>query len=596
MVAQQKISIQWDMHWDSRKHIQREEPIQAIEQYSKLRLLSLEQKTTDPPTQQPYSVVNLHGIVGIGKSHILQYAYAHFRTTHTVIWCSFDKVDQSQYPDHIVSWSEAVHILSKHPNYAYLPEHLAIPQQDGTSKEVPLSMLCHMHQHEDPNAPHLLLLDGLDDLDASAWRWLQGKLIKPLIDRHDTLIVCVSQSPILWYFWEIRDRGTLMQAEPFSLDETRQFLHLYDRELLASPLYSLTLGYPIALSTALSMLEKPDQYGHSPSLTLDQQQIDLSPESYHLIITIGGGIIRRVEKRLLRQILQEFTPQTPSPQIEQQITTALFELKSHRYLESYHKGQPLRFDISFRYAVEHWQQTNQQHSYLSLCTRLAETYYQRFSQQPITHLNALNEWLYFTASIALIHPEDSYIETWQQRLPNVLAHAHRTGERLRPNWFDEVVVALYKDGELLEHLRRSNLFETVHRAIHQLIGNDEHAIDLPIFNDSETITYCIQVLDLLIERLPEDRRNYMEAFQPGGLIKNIAELQPHLNTVSLRESINTIRHVLEQDPLRPGYVSRAVAFLNSRGFFPETDTHQANKYQLHKLIRKLALLPQELAQ
>jgi hypothetical protein len=596
MVAQQKNFIQWDMHWDSRKHIQREVPIRAIEQYSKLRLLPPNQQPTDPPTQQPYSVVNLHGIVGIGKSHILHNAYDHFRTTHTVIWWSFDTVDQNQHPDHKVSWTEATHILCKHPNYAYLPEQIAIPPQNGTSKEVPLSMLCHMHQHQDPNAPHLLLLDGLDDLDASVWRWLQGNLIKPLIDRQDTLIVCVSQSPILWYFWEIRDRGTLMQAEPFSLEETRQFLRLYDRELLAYPLYSLTLGYPIALNTALSMLEKPDQYGQSPSLTLDQHHPDLSPETYHLIITIGGGIIRRVEKRLLRQILQECSPQTPSPQIEQQITTALFELKAHRYLESYHKGQPLRFARAFRYAVEHWQQTNQQHSYLSLCTRLAETYYQRFSQQPITHLNALNEWLYFTASIALIHPEDSYIETWQQRLPKVLAHAHRTGERLRPYWFDEVVVVLYKDGELLEHLRRSNLFELVQRTIYELVGDHEHRIDLPIFNDSETITYCIQVLDLLIERLPEDRRNDMDAFHPGGLMKNIAELESHLNTVSLRESINTIRHVLEQDPLRPGYISRAVAFLNSRGFFPETDKHQANKYQLHKLIRKLALLPQELAQ
>jgi hypothetical protein len=592
MVAQQKLYFRWEMIQE--KSIPRREANETIERFSKFRLLS-QQPTVDTPAEQPYSVVNLHGIVGIGKSHILHYAFAHFRTSHTVIWCTFDELDKALHPDHVVTWTEAARIMRQHPDYAYLPEQSCIKHKDGTLQEVPLSLLCQMDIQQTATAPHLLLLDGVDDLDASAWKWLQEYLIKPLLERPNTLIVCVSQSPILWHFWEIRDRGTLLQAKPFTLEETYAFLRLYDRELLAPPLYALTLGYPIALKTALSLLEKETEpLTISHTTCIDQAQRNLSPKSYHLLVTLGGGSIRRVEKRLLRQIMQDYVPDTSDNQCDQIITSALFELKAHHYLESYHKGHPLRFTPSFRSAITAWLQSNAQQTYLALCTFLAETYYQRFVQQPITYLHALNEWLYFTASIALIHPEDSSLELWSQRLTTVLEHARDTGERLRPHWFDEVVVMLYKDGELLYRLKQCQLFAHVHSTMHALVG--DHAVDLPIFNDSETITYCINVLDLLIARLPADRRTYMDTLRPGGLMKNIAEIQPHLNTVSLRESINTIRQVLEQDPLRPGYVSRAVAFLNSRGFFPESDKHQPSRYQLHELISKLALLPQEMAQ
>jgi hypothetical protein len=588
----------WWRFW-SHQYIQRRDIRKFIDRC--LNDISPQRTTAYPPTHphnQPPAVVNIHGIGGIGKSLMLRQLFEEFQQRSSIVWWNFDRFDIADAPDQVLSWNEALIPLRQLPYFAQVPGAVCLRQKDGTEQEVNFHLLSEMVLSEGDHTPLLLLLDGVDDMDSTCWKWFQQYVIKPLIEQQDTLVICASQSPLLWHFWEIRDRGALFEAQPFSFAETHAYLHLYQRELLTKPLYDLTLGYPLALDTVMAMFDHENRRDCSFAFPVpgSLDQFDLTAATRSLIVESGVGVMRRVEKRLLRQIANVQFADVDPAQIEQWITSALLELKAHKYLESYRKGQPLRFVSPLRHAVEQWQMANHKHSYLSLCTRLAEFYYQRFTQQPITELGAFNEWLFFSATIANLNPQDHYLDmdVWSKRLTNALEQAQQKGERLRPNWFDEVVVAFYRDGELMRRLHTSNLFETVHQSIHALVGDRQ--LDLPVLNDAETVVYCEQVLGRLVARLPEERREDLEAFRPGGLMKSIAELQPHLDTVSLRNSINTIREVLQQDPLRPGYVSRAVAFLNSRGFFPPSDKHPQSRYQLHRLISKLALLPQENAQ
>lgn len=216
----------------------------------------------------PKLIVNIYGIVGIGKTQLMHQIFEYFLRTHTIVFLKFDiSPEQPGYPEGTHSWSEVVQTLRAIPPLKQLPEQ--IHQADNVILPGDaVRLICHtaFTSSELETAltkPLVLLLDSLDDLPY--WKWIQEQVIKPLLDQHHTLIVLTSQSPLFWHFWELREQSELLELDTFTLDETRHFLQMQGMEPLTETLYNLTGGYPLGLEYLLRLLR------YEPTAELNEQ-------------------------------------------------------------------------------------------------------------------------------------------------------------------------------------------------------------------------------------------------------------------------------------------------------------------------------------
>lgn len=197
----------------------------------------------------PRLIVNVHGLVGIGKTCLVRQIFTYFNEhAYPVILLNFDHQEQPAHQECVRSWSEVLNTLRKHPCLARIPNTIESTQGDEQSIESLSIISCESDdfaQRIEEGKPLLLLLDALDDLPY--WKWVQEHVIKPLLDQQRTLVVATSQSPVFWHFWELREQSTPTSLESFSLEETQTYLQQFGKADIADEVYRITGGYPMGL-------------------------------------------------------------------------------------------------------------------------------------------------------------------------------------------------------------------------------------------------------------------------------------------------------------------------------------------------------------
>ncbi|NJO07273.1 MAG: ATP-binding protein [Chloroflexaceae bacterium] len=264
-----------------------------------LELVKERIRTIEERTESPKLIVNVHGLVGIGKTYLIRQIFTYFNDqAYPVILLNFDSQEQPMQQECVRSWSEVLDTLRKHPCLARIPDTIESTQGDEQSIESLAIISCESDDFEqriDEGKPLLLLLDALDDLPY--WKWVQEHVIKPLLDQQRTLVVATSQSPVFWHFWELREQSTPTSLESFSLEETQAYLHQFGKADRADEVYRITGGYPMGLDYIVHELpanppqEIEHHYAHDMLEKLKEKLPDkIQPhfeEYLHAIVDLG---------------------------------------------------------------------------------------------------------------------------------------------------------------------------------------------------------------------------------------------------------------------------------------------------------------------
>lgn len=256
-------------------------------------------RTIEEQHELPRLIVNVHGLVGIGKTSLVRQIFTYFNDqAYPVILLNFDNQEPPCHNECAHVWSDVLATLRKHPCLERIPATI----EDAQGNEQPLENLEIISCESDDFAqrikdgkPLLLLLDALDDLPY--WKWVQEHIIKPLLDQQRTLVVATSQSPIFWHFWELREQSTPIPLESFSFEETQNYLQQFGKADSADEVYRITGGYPMGLDyivhemSTRSLHEIQHHYAHDILEKLKEklpEKIQPHLEEYlHAIVDLG---------------------------------------------------------------------------------------------------------------------------------------------------------------------------------------------------------------------------------------------------------------------------------------------------------------------
>lgn len=234
-------------------------------QVKRTELLNLVREKADKieaGTELPRFIINVHGIVGIGKTSLLEQVFDEFQHDYSVIYLNFDREDHKRHPERVGSWANVLNLLRTLavPSFEYLPDHIVVAQEKRPASDVPLIFNGFPDTPEalkdrlKAGKPLLMLLDSLDELPY--WKWIQEHIIKPLLDQQRTLFIITSQSRLGWHFWELREQTRTIELGPFTSQETKEFLTIHQKEQWTDYLYEVTEGYPLGLVHMVELLSQ----------------------------------------------------------------------------------------------------------------------------------------------------------------------------------------------------------------------------------------------------------------------------------------------------------------------------------------------------
>jgi hypothetical protein len=518
------------------------------------------------------AIKNFFGISGIGKSVLIEQIFRRFRNDYTIAWLDFDLNQPALEPS---SWNIAIEHLSAIPSLAFLPDDMIM--FDGTV--VPSSELRVIFRTNQivpsPQVPLLLLLDHLDDI--AYWKWLQEQIIKPLIEQQPALVICTSQSPLFWHFWELQELVTADELPPFDLEETRQYLKVYDRELLAMPAQVMTGGYPLRLNQlATFLLSATDSL--SGARISEQNLAQLSPASRAALV--HTGLLRRVEVPVMLRLLEQFQPGWAGSERPHKVllTQVLPELIANNYFDSYTRGRPYRFRPDLRRTIEDILCAGNTKHFLRVCEWLEQLYGQRFSDQPITDVESFNEWAYFAnlPEARGVRPLDT--AAWERQLYILLARGRIAALSL--------VIAVYKDEDLVTMLTRLGHFDRLQRALRTYFGATAMSEQTGRFahrllNETELGQQQRALIRTLSKKRPI--RELQELIGGGleQLIPTIASLGASFDPDGLHQRLMAL-----WDQVTPEITRQIVTLLHSYGYV-EYD-RERRTYQLAPSVKRSA--------
>lgn len=543
-----------------------------------------------------FPIVNMHGIAGMGKTVALKQLSTAVGDTYSVIWLNFARPISH---DHNAIALDASPVVSLDIALKTLEEVFEELRDQLDPPEGNYELQVEYTLSQGSNAVRLLLLDGLDDLPL--WRWLQESVIKPLVeeDTH-TLILCASQAPLFWDFWELRDQCEPYELQPLSDAEINAFLEPYhlSAKLMGDTIKNYTQGYPLAVHTLAEQL-----VGSSSN---SQEMIDLpgTLSDAELTVLETVGVIRLLEGDVLRTLLEQFGH--PKSDVNKVMISLLAKLKSARLLREARLGQPEQLTRELRNTVR---SRISQERYQQLCDALAEIYKLRAIQRPKTALYACIEWLYFATCTWQPTEQPHWTTHRKQTLLDTLSELLQRAKQANEQAIKSVhagdllpadaslVVLFYRDRELGAQLAAitdggGNLYADVDKAMEGYLKNTQDLLQrkgleadiqdlvaLPLRHDFDTT--CGSVLVQLAERLPtamlpvslQDRQNFSAAvrsflIQPDTF--DIDRLRRELNA-SITVSPNHIRNLFNM--------------LNSRGLFSYDRTERT--YRFNKYFKRL---------
>lgn len=530
----------------------------ALKQFSQL-LRRIERSSVPKAT-----LINLHGAQGLGKTWMLRQAFEAFQTESMACFLSFDGSDTATFPHQVCGWPEALAMLRMIPEFHQLESPLGFE-----NRSVVLD-----YSFEAADKPILLLLDGLDEL--SIWRWLQEQVIKPLMRTSRALVVCASQAPIAWHFWELRRLCRLQLVAPLTQDETRQFLSFFDRELLTETSYTLTHGYPRALAELMHQLDA--------STSQDATTIDftrLAPTTRQAVPYVG--LLRIGDVAIMREILTAFAPEYQNaPPSLPQLHQLLADLHTHGYLAKYARGRsPERLIPALRRSAITALHADRPGLYPRIMRAIADQYYGRALARRGTDSYAAVEWLYYSANL-VSKGADSDLAEWDRQLRSLLKTAQPV--------IGELVTLLMRDSETLACLRKIDKLAMTKRLLSKSLDqqSDAHnpisrqgAANLPILDDFSTIRRTI--LDPIAEDLAQASPSLHIPANLDALLRQLVETEGTFDTTQLLSQMNA-------DPNIPTMSRREIDTiamrLNQQGWLMYD--REQRKYQPDPVLRGLA--------
>lgn len=578
---------------ESAKQVERSAMLQDLQKY-----LDQLKETTDGI---PATIVNFYGITGIGKTILNSQIFKRFRQDYPLIWLDFDPERTSPLKSNPVPLTEAMEQLRSISALRYLPDTIRLP--DGTTaspEDINLRFIAlNVQKHE--TSPLIIILDHLDDL--TYWKWLQEEIIKPLLDQQRVLIICSSQSPLFWHFWELREICELHDIKPFSTTETQAFLRTSGAELLAQSAQIALQGYPLGLDHMLKVLEiipaeadHPDAFNlaNAPDDTIDwlNRLNDMSDMTRTMLRY--SGLLRRIEVPVIQNILDMVQPGWHGSHTVHQVLLeqVLPELREQQCLLPYQRQQPYRLLLPLRYILDEQLRHEEPERYRQICQSLEQTYYERFRARPIDNAPLLNEWLYFSTvadhGLYALDPD-----RWHRRVQHLFERARLPGK--------QIATLLYKDHELLSRLHTAGLWSRMQQLLIQHIDTTSH--DRPLLNETELVRLRRQLFERLSQEPPLD-----EKLLPGELerlLDTIARLGSDfalqdLIAYSRQQSVQPVIPAVLQEspalvlgevntesvqPVIPAVVQDKVALLHSCGIL--TYDRDTRRYRLNDLIRIL---------
>ncbi len=404
-------------------------------------------------------LLNLVGAPGMGKSYLLRQVSERMAPDHPVVTIDFATP--------ITTWAAGSGVLAPLlPADGPGPEHPALAA-------LGLALTARLPETISPEAPWLLLLDGLDDLEQ--WPAVQRTLIKPVAERTPALVLLASRAPLNWHFWELRERCQPVTLPQLVLDETLAIAKQAARGPLGRPLHDLALGHPAAIETLLRHFTgAPPPEGPEPRLG------ELSAPARAVVAVVG--VMRSVQAPVMQRLLNRFlagwsSAPTRTPRILQDV---LIELKGRGHID-YNQEQRTVFTRALRRAVEAELRRDNPQRLMAIYHELEEIYYERLVEQPGAEPRAFNEWLYF--SVMPLHHGQGSSERWVERLRGLCRRAAEAGA--------DLPAQVYRDQDLIARLEESGCLDAVHAALLEHVP-----IDAAVFTQ-DAASYSRYVADLL---------------------------------------------------------------------------------------------------
>lgn len=516
----------------------------------------------------PGKIINYYGITGVGKSFLIDQIFERFQHEYHIVWMDFDTIRPSSFAQKVWSLNDVVDWLHTKLGLE-LPSTSALADRDVRADMYHLRFAAKLdHQ---ASTPLLLLLDHLDDL--LYWKWLQEYVLKPLFDT-PALVVCTSQSPLFWHFWELGESCDPRPLQPFDVDQTREFLALYDRALMTHPAQELTHGYPMQLREMVAALEITANTESQPPGSVEELLHQLAPTTQQILTSIG--LLRWLEVDVIRSLLDAISPEWKGDARESPhqilLGYVLPDLKAHGALTPYYRGQlASRLVPWLRRALEERIRAADQERYLQICALLTQIYYERFIAKPIVDAQVLNEWIYFSSAPLLLAHDESARATWTEQLRHLLSRARLASER--------IALLSFRDKEIQARLRQTGLLILTEQLLREYLEIDDHAPAL--LNRAELARYRQHVLDRLTGQPPATE---IQTFIPGGiptLLAAMLAIGPYFDLMALYQRLNA----QSDRQVTQGAVNHAVALLRSCGLIAYD--REERKYQLTNALHAI---------
>lgn len=271
---------------------------------------------------------------------------------------------------------------------------------------------------ETGHRPYVLIIDALNILDrrdvseskARLWDDIQSQILMPLVDQRDVpvLVLCISQVPLHWSFWELREECSPWSLDVFSLDDTTELLRKSELESSASTIFAITQGHPasidyivtrylsrVVLDTIIEPVLPPGSAA-LPSTLYDkvQEQISKLPAYEQGLLRIIG-VLRRVEVATIRHLLRALN--WGDTRTSQPIHAALTRYTQAGLLHSSPGYLPFSFSEPLRRVIEtDLQQVEQLEYFVAICGLLSRWYLEGLHERPVTNRHYFTEWMYFS--------------------------------------------------------------------------------------------------------------------------------------------------------------------------------------------------------
>ncbi len=410
----------------------------------------------------------------------------------------------------------------------------------------------------------MLLLDGLDEIPF--WKWIQRYLIKPFLSQSEPAtgirVIVASQAPIFWHFWELRETTRLNELPTFSEQETAAFLqhNFASYQELATPLYQLTKGYPLAIHTAVTLIEQTGARAMPAPSTSQATSLGLDPQLLQKLQAVPEllwlGMLRTKNARS-RLVMLEAAQPTDRRWREKRGFNPDLEAVLQRISQL---GLRLPLSPDLRDNLRQYQRTTQPERYRAVWTALANDYAEQCQRTPYPQLERgiLNEWLY--ASVQL--DDQSLAEDLLMQLELLAGHP-------------QSVLYVQDDRELQALVRNSRHAATLCAYLPDVADQqpDSYAALIAVAQqllptESQRQAYCEQLYSRfhrVFESHPMSKHALADFLQAAlaaqdqdGSPPEGAQAEPSFSLESLRQQIGP--------KYKPGQVNEIVPTLNSRGF------------------------------